>query len=213
MVVITDITVPAEQFAIGRLFEEFPDIGVELERVVPIGNAVIPLVWFEGPSQDDIARTLRTDPLTDDVEFLTETDDRYLFKLTWDEDVDHLVQPMIRNNAEVLQGSGTIEAWDFRLQFRNREDLAGFRQAAIDRGVEIELRRLYNPGLPDEAGIITEEQRDAILTAYENGYWNVPRDVTLGELADLIGISDNATSQRLRRGIRTLVAETLLQDR
>lgn len=212
MVVITDITVSAEQFAIGRLFDEFPDIEIQLERVVPIGNAVIPLIWFEGADRDDIARTLRADPLTEDVEFLTETDDRYLFKLTWDEEIDHLVQPMIQNDAEVLEGTGTIEAWDFRLQFRNREDLVDFRQTAIDSGVDIELRRLYNPSLPDEAGVLTDEQRDAILTAYENGYWNIPRDVTLGELARLIGVSDNAVSQRLRRGIKTLVAETLLDD-
>lgn len=213
MVVITDITVSAEQFAIGRIFEEFPDIEIQLERVVPVRSAIIPFIWFEGADRNDIGRVLRADPLTEDVEFLTETDDRYLFKLTWNEDVDHLVQPTIRNDAEVLRGSGTTDRWDFRLQFRDREDLVDFRQAAIDGDVEIELRRLYDPRPPDETGILTAEQRDAIVVAYENGYWDIPRDTTLGELADLLGISDNAVSQRLRRGIWTLVDETLLSDR
>lgn len=42
MVVIADFGVPAEQFALGRLFKAFPDIEVELERIVPGVNVMIP---------------------------------------------------------------------------------------------------------------------------------------------------------------------------
>lgn len=45
MVVITNITVAASEFALGQLFEEFPDIEIEVERVIPMQNSVMPLFW------------------------------------------------------------------------------------------------------------------------------------------------------------------------
>jgi predicted DNA binding protein len=37
--------------------------------------------------------------------------------------------------------------------------------------------------------------------------------MTLGELADLIGISSNATSQRMRRALTSIVGEFLARKR
>jgi hypothetical protein len=49
------------------------------------------------------------------------------------------------------------------------------------------------------------------MYAYEQGYFEVPRSVTVTELADHFGISDNAFSQRLRRGLSALVFETMIR--
>jgi hypothetical protein len=46
--------------------------------------------------------------------------------------------------------------------------------------------------------------------AVEAGYHDIPRTCTTVELADKLGISDQAVTERLRRAIVNLVSNTLL---
>jgi len=212
MAVITDIEIPADEFALGRLLEEYPDIDIELVRVIPLREGIIPLFWVEGADPDDIEATIRGDPLTEEIELLTEADGRYLFEIRWSTDIDALVKPMIESHAEVLIANGSAEQWTFRLQFPNRSMLADFRQKCQENKIQFNLQALYNPtipGEPVEEGDLSPQQYDLLATAYNNGYWHVPRDIELGELADLIGISSNAASQRMRRGLDTIVGQEI----
>ncbi|RBI60814.1 bacterio-opsin activator [halophilic archaeon] len=214
MVVITDITVPADQFALGQLLDEYPDIEIELERIVPLREGVIPLFWVEGGKHEDIIATLQKDPLTEDVQYLTEADGRYLFEIRWNPKIDALIKPMIESKAEVLRGEGEVDKWEFRLQFDNRDQLRTFRESCQANDVQIELDALYNPTMPvEEHGELTDEQYDVIETAYRSGFWDVPRGTTLSDLAGLIGISSNAASERMRRALNRLVGEYLAEQR
>ena len=56
---------------------------------------------------------------------------------------------------------------------------------------------------------LTDEQRVALTTAYRAGYFNEPRDISLSEVADEMGLSSTAMSGRLRRGVGNLIAATL----
>lgn len=44
---------------------------------------------------------------------------------------------------------------------------------------------------------ITDKQREAIETALEKGYYEDPREASLSDLADELGVTDSAVSQRL----------------
>lgn len=50
------------------------------------------------------------------------------------------------------------------------------------------------------------------MLASERGYFDVPRVVTVDELADDLGVSTTSVSERLRRGIDNLVDNTLRVD-
>jgi len=54
---------------------------------------------------------------------------------------------------------------------------------------------------------LTDDRREALEAALEEGYFEVPRRIDLVELADQLDISDSALSQRLRRGITTVLAD------
>ncbi len=56
---------------------------------------------------------------------------------------------------------------------------------------------------------LTPQQRIAIVTAYEMGYFNQPRDSSLQAVADALGVSPSAASGRLRRGLQALVKATV----
>jgi len=51
---------------------------------------------------------------------------------------------------------------------------------------------------------------EALVSAVERGYFEVPRGVTLGDIADDLGISQQAASERVRRGTNTVLRTVLL---
>ncbi|WP_458206670.1 helix-turn-helix domain-containing protein [Haladaptatus sp. NG-SE-30] len=207
--IITDIRVPAGSFPLGRILRQYPEVEIELERIVPMENRILPLFWVGSESEEAVEETLRDDPLVEKVTKLTRTPDRILYSVNWNPEVNGLVQTIIDLGIKVLSAEGTSNFWEFRLQFDNREQLNRFRRNCQDEDISVDLLRLYNPVMPAESGPLSTEQTDALTAAFENGYWDVPREITQGELADLIGISDNALSERLRRGTRIIMEEML----
>jgi len=206
---ITDIRVPADAFPLGRILRRYPDIEIELERIVPTRREIMPLFWVESEREDEVERSLRGDPLVEGLSQLTRTPERILYSVHWSPDVNGLVQAIVGLDVHVLTAEGTANFWEFRLQFSDREQLGQFRRVCKEAGIDLDLLRVYNPMMPPEPGPLTPEQIDALSTAFENGYWDVPRGINQTELAELVGISDNSMSQRLRRGAKIAVAEML----
>ncbi len=205
MVVIIDIKVTAADFRLGRLFESFPDISVEVERVIPTNKGVMPLFWIVGADPRAVEESLEADAVVENVKVLTRVDDRTLLEVTWNPDIDRFLEPLIENDGDVLRAEGGAETWEFRIQFRDRDALRAFRDDCEEHEVATELVRLYNPNPAESPTVISDEQRDALLTAFESGYWKIPRETHLEDMADRIGISDQAVSERLRRGCASLV--------
>lgn len=213
MPVIADITVPADAFALGRVLEDVPEAAIELERIVPLQEAIIPLFWVSGTDPDTIEATLRAEPKVETVEQLTTTDDETLFEVHWGPDIDGMVQALVDTRAKILEATGTAETWDFRLRFDAHEDLSAFNVALTEDGIPITLRHIYNPSPPAAEGSrLSTVHRETLLNAYRHGYFEVPRRTTLTELAAIEGVSDTALSQRIRRGLDTLIEHTLLSD-
>jgi len=127
MILIADISVPADAFPLGRILEEYPDIEIELERIVPLREAIVPLFWVESVDDErllrDIEETLRADSLTKSVSRLTTTEDRTLFEVEWNVEVNGLIQTFLDTRAQLLDAHGSAQIWDFKLQFRTRDDL------------------------------------------------------------------------------------------
>lgn len=74
-----------------------------------------------------------------------------------------------------------------------------------DRGAE--LRSLV--AAQETEGLLTERQRDLLAAALAGGYYEVPREQTLTEIAEAEGIDPSTASGVLRRAERQLVAQHL----
>lgn len=81
-----------------------------------------------------------------------------------------------------------------------------------DRGATVELRSISEVGrtrnprqLRIDASSVTAKQREAIEAAIESGYYETPREADLSDLADQLGVSRSAVSQRLTAAETTLV--------
>ena len=61
-------------------------------------------------------------------------------------------------------------------------------------------------------GDVTDPQREALKLAYEYGYFNTPREATLAEIAEELGISQQALGSRLRRANRRLIEREIIDS-
>lgn len=57
---------------------------------------------------------------------------------------------------------------------------------------------------------LTVKHRAILMTAIEAGFFSIPRETTLVELADALDISDQAVSDHLRRAQWNLLQTTVL---
>lgn len=65
----------------------------------------------------------------------------------------------------------------------------------------------------EEVSTLPDAQRQALVVAYETGYFDVPQESALRDIAGRLNVSEQEASERLRRGLRTLIESTPADDR
>jgi predicted DNA binding protein len=207
--VIVDIDLPADQFVLGDVVSRDPGIRIELERIVPLDHAILPFLWVSDGSNDEVESLLRSSAYVTGVTRLVTLEDRALYQLEWTQDVNGVIGLLDAVDGVIMEGHGTASSWSLRLRFTSHESFKRFAEGCRERGVDVTLRAVYNPHPPVDTDTLTSAQREALRVAADRGYFKVPREVTLRELADHFGVSEQAVSQRLRRGLDTLVVGAL----
>lgn len=209
MSVAVELTVPGDSFELGEVLTAVEGVTVEIERVVPVRERIIPYAWAQG-KEHDVEEAFSTLPSIESVRRLTEIDGWGLYELHWRYPINGLVASLAESDAAVVEFASTDGEWYLDLRFPSRHAVTVFHESCLENDISVTVTRLSEG--PDPAGQseLTEKQRDALVNAYERGYFDIPRRTTLTDLADRMDISTQALSQRLRRGNATLVRESLV---
>ena len=212
MSVITEFRIPPDDFELGRILNLDVASAIELETLVPSGNVTVPLFWVYEPVGDEFLDTVGSYPTVNSVTEMEVFGDRTLFRLDWDASQDHLFRCILNNEGQILSATGTSEGWDFELRFPTRDAMSQYQSCCENTHISLELIRVYNPTDPGVGPWygLSEPQREALMLAVRLGYYDIPRGCTTEELADELGISDQAVTERLRRAIGAFVRHTLL---
>lgn len=216
MSVIATIEVPAVDFALGATLGTSSGMEIRLERIVPLGDTFVPYLWVSNEAVGEIETEFRESPDVASIESVDEVDDVALVRVEWAEGTDGFLDALGRANATVLEGVGEGDSWRFQLRFPDHDRLTEFYHACVDDDIDVDLESVHDPRSlrVDPAEVeLTDLQRETLRLALEEGYFDVPRRTNLVDLADEIGVSDTAVSQRLRRGTAALLAATLGDDR
>jgi predicted DNA binding protein len=121
-----------------------------------------------------------------------------------------LVFPLFReNNITTIETRRDTDGLHIQARFPTRVALDAFVDAAEQIAERTELRRLYTeqPQGPD-GNHLTERQREALSLAYERGYFEVPKQVTLTELAAELNITPQTLSRHIRIGVQKIIETT-----
>lgn len=215
MAILVEVTVPTAadgpDSTPTRIFNEVPDIEIEVESCVPMGNAAIPYFWAWGERIDRVERALEADPKVHNVNCIERVDDGALFSVEWDVDAP-FVECLNQANGTIMDAYGTASEWRLTLCFETDDDAAAFQHCCKARKISFEIIRL-RPIADMTIGSdpdITPAQREAMLLAYERGFFEQPRNVTQADLAEELGVSSAAFGNRIRRGMANLIESTML---
>ena len=101
------------------------------------------------------------------------------------------------------------DGWRQTGWFANRDAFNKF-SSFWQRNGGLQLDRLTRDREPEPPGDgLTDRQHEALRTAYELGYFNIPRHASLEEVAAELDISASSVSERLRRAHTQLIQETV----
>ncbi len=164
--------------------------------------------WVTGTEFESFLRTLDRAERVRTVRCLEDDGPSRLYRIEADRD-PCLYRGYAEREAAFVAGSISPEGWRYRLRFPDRDALVSFRQFCLNSGIEFSLRRLTEGRTDAVATDLTDPQREVLEAALESGYFRVPRETPLSGVAERIGISEQAASERLRRAEAT-AAERLL---
>ena len=187
-----------------------PDGSFSIQRLHGVDGGCRAVVWVDVADRDSIEAALADD---DSVESVThvgpEANGHWYITTTGD-------APLSAMNRGLLTADGMLvradleELWVIQARFPDRSSLLTFREDLVADGFDVEVQRMRED--EDEASTqfgVTDPQREVLLLALDRGYYTVPRNASLSDLAGDLSISSQAASERLRRGTQTLVANTL----
>ncbi len=204
-------TVPSDQFPLGTVFKQLPNVTVELERLIPTRDVVIPYFWVRGTEVTDIESAFTEHPGVANIRLVDAVADEYLLRVEWALGHDDVLTVLTETEVPLITGTGTNQQWTFEIRGDNRTDIATFHQRCRELGIPITLTELHALTSVESAAeaTLTETQQEALILAYECGYFESPRQVTLEELGEELDISQQAVGSRLRGGINRVLGSTL----
>jgi hypothetical protein len=214
MSIVADFSVPAEAFCLGDALDAAPEATAELDRLVAHSpRYVMPFVWILGTGRETFDAAVADDPTVADATVSDSFDDALLYQFTWADVVSDRLDTILDHEGVILEARGSGDEWRLLVRFGSRDHFADFQEHFRQFG-PVSLHQLKPPRAPGGVTYgITAKQREALLAAYDAGYYATPSTATGEELARQLGVSQQSVSRRLRRGINTLLENTIDRHR
>jgi len=211
MSVIAEIDLDTDRLAFADALAAVPQIEFDLEREFATGSATpVVFMWARGDPADldRFERALDDDATATDIRRLNDHGEQRLYRMRLTGEAPAITVPVwIELGAARLAMRYLDGHWRARMRFPDRGSLSEFRDFCEREDLGFRLYRLCEDDghgeVPGDG--LTDCQREALRLAADRGYFDLPRRTSLAELADDLDISDQAVSERLRRGCARLI--------
>ncbi|EMA46690.1 helix-turn-helix domain-containing protein [Halococcus saccharolyticus] len=214
MTTIAEFSIPVEEFALYDTLERRPDMVFEIDRVVAHETThVVPFVRAAHGDFEKLTVILEDDPSVEEVELLGEVEDEAFYRMVWTDRAQVIGYMVAGQGATIQEATASDGEWHLQVFFPDRSGLSATSNYAHESGFSLDVKRIYGLDDMEQAQYdLTEQQHDTLTTAVERGYYDIPRGINAQELADELGISHQALSERFRRATKHLITSTLLVD-
>jgi len=199
------MTLP-EDIWVAEVSTSFPDATFRLLTGVPKGDRAIELGEILADDPELAAAALRDHPdivaydrlLADDQRAITqyEAEEQRLYQFLWESSLPPEFPLDVENGAMEFDLTAT------QAQFE------AFGEVLDATGLQYELLTVIHTD--DEESLLTERQRECLTVAQRRGYFDVPRDCTLAELADVLDVDKSTASETIRRGTARVLEQFLV---
>lgn len=192
-----------------------PEATITLEELYPTEDSAIVHLWVKECDLTTFEEGLAADSTVANAAQLAETETRSLYRVTCTDYGESLVTFPMWSKLDIsfLDATATHEGWDVRLRMPDRDALQKYREICEERDLRFRLKSIYEERetATTADAQLTKVQREALITAHELGYFAVPRQASLADVAARFEISSQAVSERIRRGTATLIQTSILR--
>jgi predicted DNA binding protein len=211
--IIAELCLSGEGTSFHRAHQAAPGLELELERsVVPVEGEPVLFLWATGSGYDAFEAALPDDPSIEEFEVVEDAGQSRLYRVVVNTDATVDTASIDRRiGASRLSAKRTHQGAINEMRFTDWEALQAYIDLLREAGLEVSLQSVTPAGRahrPEQYGL-SEKQLEMLRTALDAGYFAVPRDTDLTTLAAELDISEQAASERLRRGLASLLAATV----
>jgi predicted DNA binding protein len=206
-----DLCLSHPELILTDAIESSPDVTVRPEQMVNDGTSNFLVIEAVGEGLDQFETELGRDNTVCGFLVLDWTETNRIYRIEVADSAVQVTPSLVQAGGRALDMEGTGGQWLVHAQFRSQAALSQFRSECSERNITFRLDRLYWTSGEANADVcgLTADQQVALETAHREGYFDVPRGISQAELADKLGISPSAMSQRIRRGMDQVVGSEL----
>lgn len=209
MSVVAELRIRSEEMVLAAALSAVPEIRLEVVAEAATDPQKPYLyVWAHGPDRERFEAAMAEDPTIADVCTYEACEDRTLYRLAVSERTGVVTYPAwVEFGVNLLQATWSAGWWRLRVRVPDRGTVGRLEEWCRDYGVDFELEGVVTEWSdPADEARLSPAQREVLLRAYELGYFEIPRRHSMADVAAELGVSSQAVSERLRRGVRQLVA-------
>ncbi|WP_248896677.1 helix-turn-helix domain-containing protein [Haloplanus halobius] len=188
---------------IGEVSREFPETTFRVLSAVPTGDSGFGLLEIDGDSLPAVVEAVQERPDISSLEVMQHTDGAAIVQF---ETSEPLLLLSIQESGAPIELPVTIRDGDAVIELTaSRDRLSEFGRQLEAFGMSYTLNRVYDQA--DQSDLLTDQQRELLVTAVEMGYYDTPRECTLTELAEERALAKSTASVTLHRAEESVIKE------
>lgn len=209
-----ELTCPLDSLGFDGTTELPQGVTVEFERTVSVDGDCLPFLAVEGADSAAVVVTLRESDAFDEVRLAEQDETRSVYRLHWSDAPPDIVGEIADADGAIRSAVADGGSWRLRLRFPNHQAASRFYERHSENGGGATVHTIASGKSDGSAGKngLTTLQRETLRSAFESGYYEVPRRISLTRLAAEQDVSDTAVSQRLRRGTSNVLKEMFVEE-
>ena len=197
-----------DQLWISEIFRKFPDVRMEIAHFLPydlersIGNSIIELMHYE---IDIIIEAIRNHPSVFEFSVLEKEDNKTRVNVKTKD--PFLLYAIIKCGVLIDFPIRVEEGYAFWRLISSRQRIDQLLSIFEKKKIDFELLRIGNSPykIEDDKNSLTLDELNILDRAISLGFFEIPRKISLEELANQMGKSKSALSVMLRKIIKKKV--------
>jgi len=197
-----------EEIWISEIFRNFPDVKMEISHFLPydleksIGNSAIEIMHY---NINSIIEAIRIHPSVIDFGILEQEESRVKFNVKTKD--PYLLYAIIKCGVLVDFPVRVEDGFAFWRLVSSREQIDQLLTLFEQKNIDFELLRIGKSpySLEDDKNKLTLDELNILDKAISLGFFEIPRKISLEELANEMGKSKSALSVMLRKIIKKKV--------
>jgi hypothetical protein len=189
---------------IGALSRTQPAVTFRVLAALPTDDTGVGLVELTGPDLPAVVREMSERESILALDVLGESDDRMLVEF---ETTEPLLLFSVQESGVPLEPPIEIRDGEASVEVTATQDrLSAFGTQLEQFGMSFDVEYIRR-GVESTEQLLTDSQRDLVLTAVERGYYDTPRECSLTDLADHLDMAKSTVSETLHRAESAIIKE------